>query len=74
MDTRIFDAVVAAYETSSQIMRGAIAAIQPLRPEPNSRVARRRMTRRKAKAPLNQRQLWRRRRANGRGTKGGARK
>lgn len=60
------------FETASQDMSKAIAAIQMLQPEP--RAYRRRMTGRKAKAPLNQRQLWRRRRANGRGIKGGARK
>ena len=68
----IFAALAAAADTASQTMRDAILAMYQLLPEPTAK--RRRMTERKAKAQLNPRQLWRRRRSRGRGTKGGARK
>lgn len=90
MDTRMFDALAADAAAAGRILREAIAAmaaaaedtgitLRKAMPEmvwvlSEPRAKRRRMTGRKAKAQLNQRQLWRRRRANGRGTKGGARK
>jgi hypothetical protein len=73
--TDLFAALAAAVKAAGRTLReftAAMRAVDEIIPLPIA--ARRRMTGRKAKAQLNPRQLWRRRRSRGRGTKGGARK
>ena len=72
MDMRPFDALAIATEKARAAFLQFIGAMEKTLPPPIA--GRRRITGRKAKAQLNGRQLWRRRRARGRGTKGGARK
>lgn len=72
MDKRPFDALTIAAEEARVAFLQFIREMEEILP-PSPKAARRRMAGRKAKAQLNSRQLWRRRRSRGRGTKGGAR-
>lgn len=73
--TDIYAALAAATEAAGRTLREVIADLSAMELPPPK--AARRLTWatwRKAKERLNGRQLWRRRRSRGRGTKGGARK